>query len=85
MIFPWYTATMLAVEASSVIGLRLMKIAGGGREALHEVGLMVTEKVAAAGEAGAILIEGGSAVTVIGRYRERVAANAGRLSSESLR
>ena len=42
---------MLALEANSVIGLRLIKIAQGGVDAVHEVNLMVHEKVDAGAEA----------------------------------
>jgi hypothetical protein len=41
---------------------------------------MVSEKIDAMFEAGASLMTGASAATVIGRYREHVAANARRLS-----
>jgi hypothetical protein len=37
MIFPGYEATMLALEANGVIGLRLIKIAQGGVDAGHEI------------------------------------------------
>lgn len=76
----WYSATMLAIESSGVIGLRLMKLAGGGTDAQDEAGLMVREKVDAALEAGASLIGGASPGAVVERYREHVAANSLRLS-----
>jgi hypothetical protein len=44
MISPGYQAIMLALEANRVIELRLMKIARGGVDAVHEVLLMVQEK-----------------------------------------
>ena len=83
MIFPGYQATMLALEANSVIGLRLIKIAHGGVDAVHEVNLMVQEKVDAAAEAMTTLLGGGSVETVLAGYRRRVAFNAQRLSPES--
>jgi hypothetical protein len=46
---------MLALEANSVVGLPLKKIAYGGVEAGHEVILMVREKLDAAAEAYATL------------------------------
>ena len=55
MNFVGYEAMMLALEASGVIGLRLMKIAHGGVDAGHEVILMVQEKVEAAAGARAII------------------------------
>jgi hypothetical protein len=42
---------------------------------------MVAEKVDAMFEAGASLLAGASAATIIGRYREHVAANVKRLSA----
>jgi hypothetical protein len=81
MIFPGYEATMLALEANGVIGLRLIKIALGGVDAAYEVNLMVQEKVDAAHEAMATLIGGGTFQTVLAGYRRRVAFNAERLSS----
>ncbi len=80
MFFPGYQATLLALEANSVIGLRLMKIAYGGFDAAHEVNLMVQEKVDAAAEAVSTLAGGGSVETVLLGYRRRVAFNAQRLS-----
>lgn len=42
----------LAAEANHVVGLRMMKLMRGGRQARHEAELMVTEKMDAAFEAG---------------------------------
>jgi hypothetical protein len=80
MIFPGYEATMLALEANGVIGLRLIKIAQGGVDAGHEINLMVQEKVDAAAEALTTVVGGGSFETVLAGYRRRVALNARRLS-----
>jgi hypothetical protein len=80
MFFPGYEATMLALEANSVIGLRLIKIAHGGVDAAQEVNLMVQEKVDAAAEAMTTLVGGGSVEAVLAGYRRRVAFNAQRLS-----
>ena len=84
MIFPGYEATMLALEANSVIGLRLMKIAHGGVDAVQEVNLMVQEKVDAAAEAMTTLVGGGTVETVLAGYRRRVAFNAERLAPCSI-
>ena len=78
--FPWLASTMLAFEACEVIRLRLTKFANADDDAEHEARLMVREKVDAAFEAGASLMAGASAATIVGRYREHVAANAKRLS-----
>ena len=83
MFFPGYEAAMLTLEANSVIGLRLIKIAHGGVDAVHEVHLMVQEKVDAAAEAMTTLVGGGSVEAVLAGYRRRVAFNAQRLSPES--
>jgi hypothetical protein len=70
---------MLAVEANSVIALRLVKLMRGGRAARREARLMVSEKIAAALEASANLMTGASGHDVVRRYRQHVAANAKRL------
>jgi hypothetical protein len=54
---------MLAVEANTVIALRMMKLMVGGRSARREAERMVTEKAHAAFEAGASLLAGASAMT----------------------
>jgi hypothetical protein len=76
--FPWFAGTMLAFESCEVIRLRLAKLAVGAHDG--EASLMVSEKVDAMFEAGASMMAGASAATIIGRYREHVAANAKRLS-----
>ena len=81
--FLGYEAMMLALEASAVIGLRLVKIAHGGADAGHEVDLMMGEKVEAAAEAQAMVFGGGSIEAVLTGYRRRVALNAKRLSPRS--
>ncbi len=78
--FPWLAGAMLAFESCEVIRLRLAKLAAGDGAADCEARLMVSEKVDAMFEAGASLMAGASAASVIGRYREHVAANAKRLS-----
>jgi len=83
MISPGYEAIMLALEANRVIELRLMKIARGGVDAVHEVLLMVQEKVEAAAEAHGTLMSGGDVEAVLIGYRRRVALNARRLSPPS--
>jgi len=71
---------MLGLESGHVIGLRMLKFTYGGSDALHEMHLMIREKVDAAFESGANVMAGATAVTVIDRYRQHVAANAARLS-----
>jgi hypothetical protein len=80
MFVPFYSTVFLAFESGNVIGLRMMKMMSGGRDSHEEAQLMVTEKVNAMFEAGASLMTGGSASSVVDRYRQHVAANAKRLS-----
>ena len=80
----WYKlgmdATMLAIESQQVIGLRLIALAAGGAAGQAEAQRMVTEKVAAAGEAALMVATGASTAKVIAGYRRKVRANARRLS-----
>ncbi|HEX2136944.1 MAG TPA: hypothetical protein VHG30_13745 [Microvirga sp.] len=82
MIVPWLRlasdTTLLAMEAQTVIGLRLGQIATG-RGSLAENQLMVTEKVLALAEAAATVAAGGSPHRIIRDYRKKVRANAKRL------
>src|SRR4051794_41859652 len=52
-------AALLGFEAQQVIGQRLMRIAAGGKGARFETERMVTEKIAALGEAAGTLATGG--------------------------
>jgi hypothetical protein len=80
MFGPFYSTVFLAFESGNVIGLRMMKIMSGGSGSHDEAHLMVTEKVQAMLEAGASLLAGATANSIVDRYREHVAANAKRLS-----
>ena len=71
---------MLAVDANRVIGLRVAKLMLGGKSAQREAKLMVTEKMAAAIEAGGKLMTGASGDDIVRLYRRRVASNVKRLS-----
>jgi formylmethanofuran dehydrogenase subunit B len=71
---------MLGFESNTVIGLRMLRLVSGGSDALHEMHLMIGEKVDAALESGANVMAGATAEAVIDRYRQHVAANAARLS-----
>ena len=79
--FPWFAASMLALESSEVVRLRLEKFANCDCDAETEARLMVSEKIAAAFEAAAHWLSGATPGAIIGRYREHVAANAKRLSA----
>jgi hypothetical protein len=76
---------MLAVESNHVVGLRMMKLIGGGRVARREAKLMISEKIDAVAKAGASLIAGASADEIVRQYRKRVAANAKRLGKARTR
>ena len=71
---------MLAAESQQVIALRMMKLAAGGASANDEVQRMTSEKVSAMTEAGAKLMAGGSADSVVSDYRRKVRANIKRLT-----
>jgi hypothetical protein len=73
-------AFLLGVEMQRVVGLRWVKLSRGGRAAEAEAVRMVTEKTTALAEAGMTLARGGSAGTVIRRYRSHVRSNKRRLS-----
>ena len=72
-------AVLLSLETQRVMGLRLMKLSRGGRAAEAEAVRMVTEKTNALMEAGMTLTRGGSARTVLRRYRTHVRSNKRRL------
>lgn len=78
----WYDTAMLGLAAQQVMGLRLMKLSFGGRAAEKEMLRMVSEKSAAALEAGATMLSSGTAEQVVAGYRRRVRSNARRLSSQ---
>jgi hypothetical protein len=80
MFGPFYSTVFLALESGNVIRLRMMKMMSGGRGSHDEAHLMVMEKIDAMFEASVSLLAGGTASSVIDRYREHVAANAERLS-----
>ena len=80
MFVPFYSTVLLAFESGNVIGLRMLKMMSGGSGTHEEAHLMVTEKLNAMLEASASLMAGGTAGSVVNRYREHVAANAKRLS-----
>jgi len=79
MFGPFYSTVLLAFESGNVIGLRMMKIMSCGSGSHDEANLMVMEKIRAMFETGASLLAGGTASSVVDRYRELVAANAKRL------
>jgi hypothetical protein len=77
---PWLNMAMLAAESQQVVFLRMMKLAAGGAAAGDEAQRMTSEKVAAMTEAGAKLMAGGTADSVVSDYRRKVRANIKRLT-----
>jgi hypothetical protein len=80
LVYSWYPTLMLAVESSSVVNVRLRKMAGGGVNPTDETRLMISEKIDAAVEAVSMMFAGSDPRDVIAFYRRQVAANATRLS-----
>jgi hypothetical protein len=82
MFGPWLElaadTALLAIEAQSVIAMRLAQIAMG-RGTPAEAQLMVTEKMLAFSEAVALVAAGASTHRVVRGYRRKVRANAKRL------
>jgi hypothetical protein len=76
-------AALLGLETQRVIGLRLVKLSAGGPAAQAEAMRMVSEKTTALAEAAMTLARGGSAGTVIRRYRTHVRSNKKRLSKRT--
>jgi len=70
--------TMLALEAQAVIWTRMTQIALGQGSPAENL-RMVTEKIAAYGEAATIIATGGTAHRVVKGYRRKVRANIKRL------
>jgi hypothetical protein len=75
-----FDTTLLAFESHRVVTLRLACLAAGGEAAGVEAQRMILEKGTAFVEAVTTLAGGGSAETVIRRYRTHVRANERRLS-----
>ena len=92
MLNPWLSLTFktiqLGLEAQSVIALRMMRLAAGGSIGSNEARRMITEKIAAGIETGAVVASGAvsgqkNAVVagkVLRRLKKRVHANKRRLS-----
>lgn len=81
-----WSAWALSVEASTVIGLRVAKMAACGPDMGSEAYLMVSEKMLSALELQSAMLTGGlgstplaSTNTVLRHYRRKVKANRTRL------
>ena len=88
---PWLGLIMdtwsLGMEASSVIGLRTLMFATGGPDAQTEAARMISEKMVAGMELGAMAWTGSLGLTpqdaaakTVAHYRREVRANRRRLS-----
>jgi hypothetical protein len=81
-----FDAWMLGIEASAIIGLRVAKVARGGKAAEDELKLMVAEKLRSAAELSTAAMFGRLGMTpligtkkVVRHYRAKVASNRRRL------
>ena len=88
----WADACSLGLEASSVIGLRTIKLAVGGKAATTEAQRMVNEKIEASLALQAKALRGGLGTTALGtaaktldHYRKKVRANQRRLTKVAAR
>jgi hypothetical protein len=75
-----FDAARLGYEVQTVMALRMLKLARGGRAAEVEAQRMMTEKGVAFAEAAATLATGRSIKKVVRRVRSRVSKNKRRLS-----
>lgn len=72
--------SMLAFESQQVIALRMMKLSTGDAASSREAQRMVSEKAFAMGEVALALTAGGSAQSMVRKYRGKVRANRRRLA-----
>jgi hypothetical protein len=90
---PWlrlgFSAWALGMEASSVIGLRTLKILSGGAAGKAESRRMIAEKVKAGLDLQSMALTGGLGLTphgaaakVMAHYRRKVRANRRRLAKK---
>lgn len=86
----WVDTWTLGFEASSVIGLRAVRMAGGGAAATIEAHRMVSEKIEASLALQGKALNGGLGITALSaaantleHYREKVRANQTRLARSS--
>jgi hypothetical protein len=79
----WKLSTDIAMagfDAQRVIALRLARLAAGGPSAAREARRMISEKFVANAKAAITLASGGSANSVVSRYRTIMRANEKRLT-----
>jgi hypothetical protein len=73
-------AARLGYEVQTVLALRMLRLARGGKLAEREARRMVAEKGAAFAEAASTLATGGSMKKVVRRVCSRISKNKSRLS-----
>jgi hypothetical protein len=73
-------AARFGYEVQTVMALRMLRLARGGKLAEREARRMVAEKGAAFAEAASTLATGGSMKKVVRRVRSRISKNKSRLS-----
>ena len=79
MFNPWIDLAFSVAEAQQVILLRTLRLAAGGRQAELEAKRMISEKIEAAGRAGAMILSGASADRIARFYGKKISANRKRL------
>ena len=80
MFNPWIDLSLSLLEAQQVVWLRTLRISEGGKRADREAKRMMTEKIEAAGRAGAMIVMGASADQIARFYANKISANRRRLS-----
>ncbi|TPJ74718.1 hypothetical protein FJ471_01820 [Mesorhizobium sp. B2-7-1] len=80
MFNPWIDLSLSVLEAQQVILLRTIRLAEGGKRAELEAKRMMSEKIEAAGRAGAMIAIGASADRIARFYGNKIRANRRRLS-----
>lgn len=78
-------SSLLALEAQRVIALRMAAVATGGSRAHSELQGMISEKIIASIQAGAMLTMGKPATSIVRHVRSRVRANERRLLARKTR
>ena len=80
MFNPWIDLSLCVLEVQQVILLRTIRLAEGGKRAELEAKRMMSEKIEAAGYAGAMIVMGASADRIARFYGNKISANRKRLS-----
>ncbi len=82
----WFDALSLGLEASSVVGLRVLTIGAGGAASLAEAQRMISEKIEVSLTLQVKALTGGLGITALSaatgtldHYRQKVLANRTRL------